>query len=180
MRTLAFCDPGLDRVSIAIFRFDTGPRQLWDLASQQQKLGKLVKVYAEKTSPREPLTSRLLAIAINVHHVLHAEKMERFYVEIPRVAGTYARHTAAGHGGDGHGKFQADMQMTHYATGAIICSAMTVVPGGVELVKALGGKKETRLEIVRMLLVSIGRREEVRNADDLDAIALGLGTTWPR
>lgn len=180
MKTLAFCDPGLDRVSIAIFRYNTGPLQLWDLAPMQLKLRQLGGVIAIKTSPKDSLSARLLSIALNVHHALKREKVDRFYVEIPRVAGTYARHTKAGHGGDGHGKFQGDMQMTHYATGAIICSAMMALQGNVELVKAFNGKKETRLESVRMMLVSIGRREEVRNADDLDAIALGLGVTWPR
>lgn len=180
MRTLAFCDPGLDRVSVAIFRHDTGPRQLWDLAPMQMKLDRMVSVVNVKTSPREDLPSRLLAIGRGVHAILTVSGVDRFYVEIPRTAGTYARHTQAGHGGDGHGKFQADMQFTHYATGAIITSAMTTHAGRVELVKALQGRKDQRLETVRTLLISIGRRDEVRNTDDLDAIALGLGTTWPR
>jgi hypothetical protein len=180
VRTLAFCDPGLDRVSIAIFRHDTGPRQLWDLAPMQMKLERMTVVRAVTTSPRQDLPSRLLTIGQGVHQILTAEKVDRFYVEIPRVAGTYGRHTSAGYGGDGHGKFQADMQFTHYATGAIVCAGMTVLAGRLELVKALKGKKDQRLETVRTLLISVGRRAEVRNADDLDAVALGLGTTWPR
>ena len=181
MRTLAFCDPGLDRVSVAVFRFNTGPRQLWDLAPMQIKLEALAGVHAIKTSPREALADRLLAIGRGVHKILVSEKAERFYVEIPRTAGNYARHVQAGHAaGDQHGKFQADMQLTHYATGAIICAAGTVLPGAVFLEKAAAGKKSHRLETVRQLLKSIGRREEVRNADDLDAIAVALNATWPR
>jgi hypothetical protein len=180
VRTLAFCDPGLDRVSIAIFRFTTGPRQLWDLAGQQDRLKTLVRVRAVKTSPKEALAERLLAIGRGVHEILTQEKADRLYVEIPRTSGTYARHAAGGYGDNTHGHFADSMQFTHYATGAIICAAGTVLPGRVIPVKAQGGAKDKRLERVRMLLQSIGRRAEVRNADDLDAIAIGLGETWPR
>lgn len=176
---LAFCDPGLDRVSVALFRYGAGPRQLWDLAPMQDKIKALVTVRNIQTSPKEDLPSRLLAIGRGVHQILVAEKPVRFYIEIPRVAGNYARHVQAGHAGQ-HGKFQADMQFTHYATGAIICASGTVMAGRVELVKALAGKKVDRLETVRTLLKLVGRREEIRNQDDLDAIALGLGTSWPR
>lgn len=179
-RVLAFCDPGLDRVSIAIFRYETGPRQLWDLAPMQNKIEALVGVRIVKTDPKDALANRLLLVARGVRDILVLEKPERLYVEIPRVAGNYARHSAGGYADGKHGKFQIDMQFTHYATGAIICSAGTVLPGRVDLVNAMSGKKDRRIQTVRDLLVVAGRREEIRNQDDLDAIALGIGTTWPR
>lgn len=181
MKTIAFCDPGLDRVSIAVFRFEPVPgRQVWKWASMQEKIKTLVLVDAVKTTPKESLADRLLAIGRGVHTSLRRHNVERFYVEIPRVAGAYTRRKNDGTGaGDGHGKFQADMQMTHYATGAIVAAAGTVLPGRVELVKAAGQKKEWRLDNVRTLLISIGRRGEIRNADDLDAVSIGILNEWP-
>lgn len=187
MRTIAFCDPGLDRVSIAIFRFATGPRQLWDLASMQDKLRQLTLVRAFKTSSELDLPTRLLMIAHGVHDVLTTEKVERFFMETPRFAGTY-RHIAEGErtnrdAGAPSANARA-MMKTHHASGAILAAAMTVIPTGVTMVPSLpggrGNSKAQRLERVRYLLVSIGRRAEIRNADDLDAVALALGSTWPR
>lgn len=183
MRTLGFCDPGLDRVSIAVFRFQTGPRQLWDLAPMQDKLRTLVAVRVVKTAPALSLPERLLAIGRGVHAIITGDGIERFYMETPRFAGTY-RNVTDRQGASSAPLNAGAMMKTHYASGAILCSAMTVIPHGVQMVKAFpGGKgnsKADRLERVRMLLVSIGRRAEIRNADDLDAIALGLGTDWPR
>lgn len=181
MKTIAFCDPGLDRVSIAVFRFEPVPgRQVWKWASMQDKIRTLDVVDAVKTSPKDSLADRLLAIGRGVHISLKRHGVERFYIEIPRVAGAYKRRAKDGTGaGEGHGKFQADMQFTHYATGAIVAAAGTVLPGRVELVKAAGQKKEWRLDNVRTLLISIGRRGEIRNADDLDAVSIGILNEWP-
>lgn len=180
MITIAFCDPGLDRVSIALFRFQpVGGRQVWKWASMQDKLRRLVKVEAVKTTPKESLPTRLLAIGRGTHSILKANDVSRFYIEIPRVAGNYARRKGEGLADDGHGKFQADMQFTHYATGSIIAAAGTLLGDRVELVKAAGQKKGWRLDNVRTLLVSIGRRAEVTNADDLDAVSIGILNEWP-
>lgn len=179
MKTIAFCDPGLDRVSIAVFRFEPVPgRQYWKWASMQEKIRRLIVVDAVKTSPKELLPDRLLAIGRGVHSALKRHGVERFYVEIPRVAGVYREREKRGVGA-GHGKYEQAMQMTHYATGAIVAAAGTFVPGRVELVKASGQKKDYRLEQVRGLLVDIGRREEIRNADDLDAVSIGITNEWP-
>lgn len=179
-KVIGFCDPGLDRVSIAVFRYELTNRRVWRFAGQQDKIRELVAVDHVKTFPADPLPVRLLEIGRGVHRIVKARQLERLYVEIPAVAGNYARRGAQGLAGDGHGKFQADMQTTHYATGSILCSAGTCLPiGAVECVKALRSKKDVRLESVRALLVSIGRRAEVRNADDLDAIALGIASEWP-
>ncbi len=180
IRVIAFCDPGLDRVSIAVFRYELTARRVWRFAGQQDKIRELIHVQHVKTFPADTLPVRLLEIGRGVHKILKANTVERFYVEVPAVAGNYSRRQGQGLAGDGHGKFQADMQTTHYATGAIITAAGTVLPiGAVECLKALRSKKEQRLENVRSLLVSIGRRAEVRNADDLDAIALGIASDWP-
>lgn len=180
MKTIAFCDPGLDRVSIAVFRYDVRVGRYWKWAPMQEKILRLVTVDAVKTSPKDPLPLRLLEIGRGVHTIVKRHDVRRFYVEIPRVAGAYKRRKNDGTGGgDGHGKFQADMQFTHYATGSIVAAAGTLLPHDVELVKALAQKKDARLESVRVLLKSIGRREEIRNADDLDAVSIGISNEWP-
>jgi Holliday junction resolvasome RuvABC endonuclease subunit len=189
-RTYAFCDPGLDRVSIAIFRLRTAPRQAWDLASMQDKLKTLVRVRAFKTAPSLALPERLLLIAQGVHEILTSERATRFFMETPRFAGTYSRvaaqetRTVSDHGGKAPAANAKGLMLTHHASGAILAAAMTVLPTAVAMVPVLpagrGNGKKERLERVRMLLVSIGRRAEITNQDDLDAVALGIGTTWPR
>jgi hypothetical protein len=163
-RTLAFCDPGLDRASIAIFRFTTGPRQLWDLAPMQEKLRVFVHVRAIKTTNRLSLPERLLEIARGVHVILSSEKADRFYMETPRFAGTYReRGERSGQGSEAVAVNARAMMLSHHASGAILAAAMTVLagPGAVTMVPAFrGGKgnsKADRLERVRLLLQSIGR-----------------------
>lgn len=184
MITICSIDPGLDRLSVAEFRIPARTGR-WHLAGIQDKMRTFVQVHHATTAPSQGLAERLEAIARATHRIVTSitPRPELVIVELPAAAGTYRRlQGQQGDQGIG-GRIRETMMVSHYATGAIIAAARTIVKDKVLLEKAKsGGKgntKEARLETVRQLLISIGRRAEVRNADDLDAIAVGLQAEWP-
>lgn len=171
-------DPGLDRVSLAVFRYTIEARDRWRFAGMQDKARQFVKVYHVATSAKQGLAERLELVARGTNAMIKAAGVMRCVIEQPP-SGTYKRHAAEGRG-DGLGsKFAGDMQNTHYATGAIMAAARTAIGQHVQFVPAQRVKKEQRLETVRMLLVSVKCRETVKNQDDLDSIGIGIGAEWP-
>jgi hypothetical protein len=176
---LGAIDPGLDRVSLAVFRYTIGPRPTWRHAPFTEKARQFVTVDHVSTSPKLDLGERLELVARGVHAMLRRHEVTHLVIEEPAIAGTYTRHKQGGYGDSENGKFARSLLITHMASGAIIAAARTVLGARVVLVRAQGGKKEHRLETVRMCLVAARVRERVRNQDDLDAIGIGLGADWP-
>lgn len=177
--TLGAIDPGLDRVSLAVFRYAKGPLGKWRFANATDKARQFVAVEHVETSPKLELGERLELIARGVHTLLRRHGVERLYIERPAIAGAYRERSARGLDRAANGKYQIAMMHTHYASGAIIASARTVLGAGVVLIPAQSGRKAQRLEYVRTILVAARVREVVRNQDDLDAIGIGLGAEWP-
>lgn len=174
-------DPGLDRVSLAVFRYEIGPRDRWRFAGIVDKARSFVCVDHVTTSAKLELGERLELVARGTHAMLRKHGVERLFIERPAIAGVYKR-LQDDHASGGNvlgGKIQASLQLTHYASGAIIASARTVLGSRVALIPAQRGKKAQRLETVRTALVAARIRETVKNSDDLDAVGIGLGAEWP-
>jgi Holliday junction resolvasome RuvABC endonuclease subunit len=170
-------DPGLDRVSLAIFRYTIESRDRWRFAGLQDKARQFDRVLHVSTSAKLGLAERLELVARGTHAMIKNAGVHRLVIEQPP-GGTYQRIADTGIGTGAGSRFAAMLQTTAFATGAIMAAARTVLGDRVEFVKAQTGKKEDRLERVRMLLVSVKCRERVKNSDDLDAIGIGLGADW--
>lgn len=156
-------DPGLDLTGWAAFRVPRIPP-----VQPNQFRGALLGSGAFGSGPGAELPERLLQLHRGLAEVIAAHQPDLVVVEIPRIAGSYARTRAAAKTADG--PMLGDLATMHRATGALLLAARLL---GVEADtrRASAMKKPLKSAWVVNIWPELGNRKS--NADQRDAIHLG-------
>jgi hypothetical protein len=170
--TVISVDPGLDRVSAAIFRpFKVSGTMLDET---KWKVDSLASVEHVETDPIMPISARLEKARLWFRALVMREgygapapiRTELIFLEVPSYTGIYARR-------QGSRAAQGDVTKLYMAIGALLSI------GNVVTVPAQSAPKEQRIAYVKHLFKQYRPNFVLpRNKDDLDAIGIGLGADW--
>lgn len=174
--TLAFIDPGIDYVAVALFRAESTGRLIH--AGPIEKLPRLIGVRCIKTSPRDPLAERLGTIGRVLRDTLIQHRADYVGIELPRTANTYVERKERRGGEAEGGKVRTDQSKLYMAIGAITAGA-SLAQAKVVTVPASTTPKEQRLEDLDKYFKALRAPNQWPNGDDRDAIHIGIHAEWP-